>query len=852
MNRSDHRKTPPLSGVNMLETLRGFGSGLFVSESSKGRDDSLHDSGKTLSFLMPTERRKLEGFLADGNVMALIYLEVENFQVFGDIYGGLVASRIQDIVQMELDAVRQEQLVNCTLSYIEALESGKFVLLCGGEQLDEEYLGELVLAIRLKLKSRVKSESLNLTGQSLNVLAGFGVFDRCPGGVGDAVFHALSDARRVASGTLDVTKLSLLKEFREIVSDRLLNAVYQPIVLLDSGSIMAWEALTRGPEGSHFQSPAVLFDFAEEVDQVFTLEKACRESAIHRLGTIGPEQKLFLNVHPRTLIDPSFSPGETVRLLEKSGLAPSDVVLEITERHSVRDFALFHRTLDHYRSQGFQVAVDDVGTGYSGLWSIAEIRPDFLKVDMSLVRGIDQNPVKRALMETLVTFSENIGCQLIAEGIENELELNTLMRMGVHFGQGFYLARPHYPKPGLTPEVQRNFSSNGRGMTPDKKFSSVMRDLVEEVPVVDIKTTVSEVKDLLAGSGVMGAAVVVRGDRPAGLVMRHHLDRALSSQYGLALYYNRPVSLVMDPSPLYAEAASPVENIAREAMKRNKAKVFDHIVVTGRGKLEGVVSVQHMMDVMATAQVEMAKGMNPLSGLPGNVAIELELERRCNSGQEFSVIYADLDNFKVYNDTYGFKNGDQVILLIARVMSWAMKRHGASSRDFVGHIGGDDLVIMCEQDRAERICVAITRCFGRLIRQCYMPADRERGYIEAKGRDGRLQQYPLVSVSLAIVDCMGMCELAALGHRAAEMKKYAKSVDGNSWVRDRRSGVCGLDDEANILLGSGGTVRRQESYTGDGSEGEHTEDDDVTLEAIMGKTEGDDDDPKPHLRVIGE
>ena len=293
----------------------------------------------------------------------------------------------------------------------------------------------------------------------------------------------------------------------------------------------------------------------------------------------------------------------------------------------------------------------------------------------------------------------------------------------------------------------------------------------------------------------MGAVVVVRGERPIGLVMNHHLDKALSSQYGLALYYNRPVSLIMDPSPLYAEAATAVENVAREAMKRPRAKVFDHIVVTGRGSLVGVVSVQHMMDVIATAQVEMAKGMNPLSGLPGNVAIELEMERRCNSGSPFAVIYADLDNFKVYNDTYGFKNGDQIILMLARIMSWAVRRHGGRPRDFTGHIGGDDLVIMCEQDSAERICLAITRCFGRLVRRCYMPSDRDRGWIECKGREGETRKFPLVSVSLAIVDCVGMCDLAALGHRAAAMKKYAKSIEGNSWVRDRRGGVCEMEEE---------------------------------------------------------
>jgi EAL domain-containing protein (putative c-di-GMP-specific phosphodiesterase class I) len=192
----------------------------------------------------------------------------------------------------------------------------------------------------------------------------------------------------------------------------------------------------------------MLFDFAEEAGAIFALEKVCREAAIQGFAGRGQAGRLFCNVHPRTLLDPAFTPGETRRLLDKYGMEPRNVVLEITERHSVKDFNLFHRTLDHYRAAGYGVAVDDVGTGYSGLASIAEIRPDFIKLDMSLVRGIDANPVKRALIETLLTYADKVGCRMVAEGIETEAELFCLIRLGVHFGQGFFLAgRRRRPKP---------------------------------------------------------------------------------------------------------------------------------------------------------------------------------------------------------------------------------------------------------------------------------------------------------------------------------------------------------------------------------------------------------------------
>jgi hypothetical protein len=118
-------------------------------------------------------------------------------------------------------------------------------------------------------------------------------------------------------------------------------------------------------------------------------------------------------------------------------------------------------------------------------------------------------------------------------------------------------------------------------------------------------------------------------------------------------------------------------------------------------------------------------------------------------------------------------------------MTWAIARHGQHG-DFLAHIGGDDFVAMVSPDTAERICKAVVRCFKRLILNCYHPQDRDRGWIMGKGRDGKEQQFPLVSVSIGIVECATPCSLQALGEKAAQVKGYAKSLPGNVYVRDRR------------------------------------------------------------------
>jgi GGDEF domain-containing protein len=224
------------------------------------------------------------------------------------------------------------------------------------------------------------------------------------------------------------------------------------------------------------------------------------------------------------------------------------------------------------------------------------------------------------------------------------------------------------------------------------------------------------------------------------------------------------------------------------AMRRENRKIYDDILVTEDGAFVGTVSVQTMLDSMARVQVELAKGSNPLTGLAGNVAIEAEINRRSRDGIPSSLIYVDLDNFKVYNDVYGFKSGDKAILLTAEALREAVSRQGEPD-DFIGHVGGDDFIIMCGQKRAEDICRHICDHFAASAPDLYTPEDRARGFIVGRGRDGREGEFPLMSLSLGFLDCAFAhpFTMEELSGRVAEVKKYAKSRPGNSYVKDRRA-----------------------------------------------------------------
>lgn len=245
-------------------------------------------------------------------------------------------------------------------------------------------------------------------------------------------------------------RVSIKGEFLTILKNKLITIHYQPIVHFHSQQTYGFEALSRGPANSFFYSPSQLFPYAEKEGLLYTLEKVARERAFEESSGISKDQKLFINLNSQAIYDRQFTPGHTISLLQQFGINPKNVVFEITERNAIDDFAAFRNALNHYREQGFQVAIDDAGTGYSSLQSISELMPDYIKIDRSLINGIDHNEVKSSMLEAFVSFTQKTNCEIIAEGIETEGELHRVIELGIVYGQGFFIARPNNPIPSIS------------------------------------------------------------------------------------------------------------------------------------------------------------------------------------------------------------------------------------------------------------------------------------------------------------------------------------------------------------------------------------------------------------------
>jgi EAL domain-containing protein (putative c-di-GMP-specific phosphodiesterase class I) len=229
---------------------------------------------------------------------------------------------------------------------------------------------------------------------------------------------------------------------QDVLLSNQIRTVFQPIEDLQHGGRLGFEALSRGPEGTSQYNPISLFEAAAATDLVFELDRHCRRRALRTARKLPPPYRLFANVVPASMYDPDFQGSSLIELLEGLGLAPDRIVLEVSEQYAIENYTLFAEAVQNFTQMGFSIAVDDVGSGYSGLEKIAHLNPRYLKFDMQLVRDIDKSHVKREMALALKTFADKMDSKTIAEGIEREEERQACIDLGIDYAQGYLLGRP--------------------------------------------------------------------------------------------------------------------------------------------------------------------------------------------------------------------------------------------------------------------------------------------------------------------------------------------------------------------------------------------------------------------------
>ena len=234
----------------------------------------------------------------------------------------------------------------------------------------------------------------------------------------------------------------MLPLLNSILKTKNIICVFQPIFNVAKNQILGYEALSRGPVGSALYRPDVLFSVAAQHGLLSELELLCREVAIQRFADLKLQGKLFINISPMVILESKHPQGETKKLVEQAGLTCQQVVIELSEKYPATSDELLRDALKKYREYGFNVAIDDLGAGFSGLKQWSEFRPDIVKIDRYFIEDCHKNSFKRKFLKAIFDLALSANADVIAEGIECEAEFELLCQLGMVYAQGFYLAKP--------------------------------------------------------------------------------------------------------------------------------------------------------------------------------------------------------------------------------------------------------------------------------------------------------------------------------------------------------------------------------------------------------------------------
>jgi EAL domain-containing protein (putative c-di-GMP-specific phosphodiesterase class I) len=274
-------------------------------------------------------------------------------------------------------------------------------------------------------------------------------------GYGFVLFSPLENEERQVLRLIDDAKESLelrrrnrdrdqKEQLLEIIYNRQIWTAFQPIVEIEGRQTVGWEGLSRGPRGSDMELPLALFGRASRHGLTEELERSCRRQGFADWEVFGAPGRLFLNTVPATIRDTSFL-GRGVLDYLGPNLSPRLVTLEITERQVIENLSLYRDAMHSFLEMGFSFAIDDVGAGYSGLETVAALKPNYLKIDMSLVRDVHQKKASQQVVKAILEMGTGIGATVIAEGIQSQQEADAVRSLGVRFGQGYHFGRPVDP-----------------------------------------------------------------------------------------------------------------------------------------------------------------------------------------------------------------------------------------------------------------------------------------------------------------------------------------------------------------------------------------------------------------------
>ena len=408
---------------------------------------------------IPTYREHIEELkrrLAESGFLAILLIDVSDINRIERDYGGSVYDDLMKLVREVVFELKGKQLRDGDVVALNEREGDVFLVFLMPRNAQELVLAEDLEKIGNRIEAfltrKISKTTLPYLTHRPEISVGTSLALRNPLIREERlILKAIEESRQAAHVNRQRRQLADKQLLQRIILKGQIDTVFQPIIDLRSGRPHGFEALCRGPKGTPLETPMALFDVATKADLLFELDLLCRRKALQAGGNLERQYKLFVNALPFSMR--AFQGKYLIDLFEGTDLAPEQIVFEVTERLAIENYALFVDAMQYFSDMRCLIAIDDMGAGYSGLEKIVHLRPDYVKLDMQLVRDIDTSFVKQQMLHAFRVMAEKIDARLIAEGVETREELETVRKIGVDYVQGFLLARPSAAFQ-LTPDIK--------------------------------------------------------------------------------------------------------------------------------------------------------------------------------------------------------------------------------------------------------------------------------------------------------------------------------------------------------------------------------------------------------------
>jgi len=572
-----------------------------------------------------------------------------------------------------------------------------------------------------------------------------------------------------------------------------IDFAFQPIVNIKTGEIFAVEALIRNTDKLGFKSIFDFFDKAYEYGILYKLDLTLREKAIEKFLKINLDDiKLFYNLDNRILLMPDYEIGNTEKILKKFNLSKDRFIFELSERGSVDDPYLLQRMINLYKENNYKLAIDDFGTGIAGMQLLYYAESDFIKIDRFFIQDIQKDSKKRLFCSHIVDMAHIMGIKVIAEGIEKEDEFFICKKIGVDFIQGYFIQKPEIDYRLIKPiyeKVKELFKSDLRDneIRLEKKYIQQI-----EAICIDKLTYESAFNYFKTHKDSYFIPIIDRNKEIKGVLYEKDIRDLIFSPYGISLAMNEAFKNKLHSNIKDAISVESSWNIDKilEVYDVNRDKINYGIFVTDNNKYIGFLSLRDLLHLSFKKNLQLAENINPLTKLPGNALIDkflLEVFKK-EIKDVYYLVYFDFNNFKPFNDVYGFRNGDRAILLFSEIL----KKHIKDAK-LIAHIGGDDFFVGFKNIEFEKVYKMIKKVqeqFKLEVESLYSEEDRKRGFIKTKDRYGIERKFDLLSVSASIMEIKQNVCSEIFEKEIGNIKSLSKKVPFPVAVSLRRVDEC--------------------------------------------------------------